>query len=285
MTTDTQETTALARTFLDDMPDIPDDLPSIQLDPPRLQWQHGAEVGKVKAPGVFFAKEAAFGDPPSAPWENDDRFAEKDGPGYSAEVLRIVFVGWREQWFIPGADDEPATWLRKGEMAPNGSKVKKNIEYLILIDGLPDVMVLSVSGHYKSRPFEAIMRGYEQGVLSRLIREKKKKFPRWSHWLTIGGKVDAKGQPIIESAKDTNGKEFGSNVTPPVLRAAPALVDAETFARAVDAWGLYTSLGWFKQQHLPPGTVEASYTVTSGHPQLPPGRNVPVAIDEEDLPF
>lgn len=282
MTTTTGTTTDIVRTFLDDQADIPDDAPTIQLDPPRLQWQHGADAGKLKTPGVFFAKEAAFAEPPPAPWESDDRFAEKDGPGYSAEVLRIVFVDWREQWFIPGVDDEPFTWLRPGEMAPAGVKVKKNIEYLILIDGLPDAMVLSVSGLYKSKPFEAIMRTYERGALAQLIRQQKRKFPRWAFWLTIGGKVDAKGQPIIESAKDASGKEYGSKVTPPILRAAPALVNKETFDRATDTWQLYKSLGWFTARHLPPGTVEATYTVTS-HPQLPPGKNVPVPIDDSEF--
>lgn len=279
MTTDTTE---LARTFLDDQTDIPDDLPSIQLDPPRLNWYHGVNAGKIRTHGVFFAREAAFAEPPPAPWEVDSRFAEKDGDGYSAEVLRIVFVDWREQWFIPGAtDDDPITWLRPGEMAPTGVKVKKNIEYLVLIDGLPDVMVLSVSGLYKSKPFEDILRAYEKGALAQLIRRQKRRFPRWAFWLTIGGKVDDKGQPIIEAARDAKGKEHGSDVTPPVLRAAPALVSKEVFDRATETWRLYKSLGWFEQRHLPQNTIEATYTI-SGPPQLTaPRKNEPVPIDED----
>lgn len=278
----TTDTTALVPSFLDDDFDIPDDLPGVQIEPARLNWYHGVDAGKVKTPGVFFGRDTAFTLPPPPPWEVDERYIDTDGAGYSAPRLRLAFIGERSQWFIPGATrNDPITWLPNGMRAPEGVKVKMQVEYLVMVDGLPDVMVLAVSGFYKSRPIQQILRAYERGALAQLIRAKRRKLPRWSHWLTIGGKMDDRGKPVIEKAKDSAGEEHGSDVTPPALLAAPELVGRETFEAAIEAWNLYNSLGWFKYQRLPAGTVEATYTVV---PQLPAGRNVPQPI-EEDEPF
>lgn len=275
-------TTELAPSFLDSVDELPMDLPSVTMEPARLYWYHGVDAGKIKTPGVFFGKDTAFTDTPPAPWETDDRYLDTDGPGYSVARLRLAFVGWREQWFIPGAAaGDKIQWIPNGGRSPEGTKVKKNIEYLILVDGLPDPMVLSVSGFYKSKPFEDIIRDYERGALAQLMRAKKRTFPRWSHWLTIGGKTDDKGKPIIESAKDSKGEEFGSGVTPPTMIAPPALVSAETMRAGIDTWNLYNSLGWFKFQRTNASTVEAEYTVETV-PQLPAGRNVPQPITAAD---
>lgn len=282
----TTDTTAIVPSFLDDDYEIPADLPSIQLDPPRLNWYHGQIAGKIKAPGVFFARDTAFTEAPEAPWEEDDRYAETDGGGYSTPRLSLAFIGERSQWFVPGATrSDPAIWIPNGQRSPEGAKVKKNIEYLVLVDGLPDVMVLSVSGMYKSRPFEDLLRAYERGALAQLIRKQRRSLPRWAFWLTIAGKVDAKGQPIIEAAKDATGEEYGSGVTPPTLADAPRLVDKATFTRGVETWNLYNALGWFTYQRLPRGVSEASYTIADTR-ALPPSRNVPQPIgEEEDLPI
>jgi hypothetical protein len=274
------ESTALAIGNFDDLV-LPDDLPPIQLDPPRLNWHHGAKVAKT--PGVFFGREGAFAEPPPPPWQTDERFIDTDGLGYSCARLRLAFVGERSQWFIPGeTDDDAAVWLLDGQRQPEGVKVKKHIEYLVLIDGLPDVVVLAVSGYYKSRPIEQILRTYERGALAGYIRSKGRQYPRWTHWLTIGCKVDAAGKPVIEKATDAQGKEYGSDVTPPTLLAPPELVSRETFQQAIDAWNLYNSLGWFKFKRLPAGTTEGSYTVTD-RPALPAPRNVPQPITDADL--
>lgn len=280
----TQEQTTIVPSFLDDGYVIPDDLPGVQIEPGRLQWQHGATAGSLKAPGVFFGKEPAFTDPPLAPWVPDDRFLESDGPGFSTPRLALAFIGERSQWFIPGAtQSDPATWLPNGMRAPEGTKVKKLIEYLVLINGLDEPMVLAVSGFYKSRPIEQILRVYERGTLAQLIRRHKRQLPRWACWLTIGGRVDDKGKPIIEKAADAAGTEYGSEVTPPTLIGQPTLVTREVFERAVEAWNLYNSIGWFGFQRLPPNTVEAAYTVSAA-PQLPAGyKNEPRQIDSDEF--
>lgn len=280
----TQEATAIVPSFLDSDMDLPDDLPSVQIEPARLNWYHGVDAGKIKTPGVFFGRDTAFTETPPAPWESDDRYLEEDGPGYSAPRLSLAFIGERSQWFIPGeTSNDPITWLMNGQRAAAGVKVKKQLEYLVLINGLPDAMVLSVSGYYKSRPIEDILRAYERGALAQLIRGKRRNYPRWSHWLTIGGKTDAKGMPVIEKATDSKGEEYGSAVTPPTLIGAPVLVSGQAFQQAIDAWNLYNSLGWFKYQRLPRDVAEGSYVVSSA-PQLPPGRNVPIPIEDSE-PF
>lgn len=279
----TTEQTAIVPSFLDGDYIIPDDLPGVQIEPGRLQWQHGATAASLKAPGVFFAKDTAFTDAPSAPWVTDDRFLDDDGPGYSAPRLDLAFVGERSQWFISGETrNDPITWLPNGHRAPEGAKIKKLIEYLVLINGMRDPMVLSVSGFYKSRPIEQILREYERGALAQLIRRHRRQLPRWACWLTIGGKVDAKGQPIIEKASDAKGEPYGSEVTPPTLIGQPQLVSRETFEQAIEVWNLYNNIGWFKFQRLPAGTVEGAYTITD-RPALPAGRNAPQPITDADL--
>jgi hypothetical protein len=281
----TTESTAIIPSYLDDV-DLPDDLPDMQLEPPRLNWHHGAQAGKITAPGVFFGRDTAFTDPPPPPWEIDERFIDDDGPGYSVAIARFAFVGMRSQWFIPGATrNDPIVWLLDGQRQPDGTKVKKMVEYLVLIDGLADVAVLSVSGYYKSRPIENILRAYERGALAQEIRRRKRRLPGWSHWLTIGGKVDDKGKPILEKAFDAKGDEHGSDVTPPTLLSAPELVDRDTFQQAIDAWNLYNSLGWFKFRRLPRDVTNADYTVHAV-PQLPAGRNAPqpITVDAEGAP-
>jgi hypothetical protein len=278
----TTESTAIVPSYLDAI-ELPDDLPEIRLEPGRLNWHHGKDAGKVKVPGVFFGRDTAFAEPPGEPWESDDRFIDDDGPGYSAEKLRLAFIGERSQWFASGKNaNDPITWLRDGERVPEGTKIKKQVEHLVLVDGLPDVMVLSVSGYYKSRPIDDIIRTYERGALALEIRRRKRRLPRWTHWLTIGGRVDAQGKPVLIKATDAKGDEHGSDVTPPALLGVEP-VDEATFMQAIEAWNLYNSLGWFRFKRLPAGTVEASYTVTE-RPALPPGRNVPQPIDLSDIP-
>lgn len=271
---------ALTRTAMDVLDAYTGEMPTINLDPAKLNWHHGAIAGAIKVPGVFYGVETAFIEPPHAPWVADERFLDTDGLGYSAPVLRLAFIGQRDQWFIPGATGtkEKPIWLPNGSRAPEGVNVKKQIDYLVLVDGLNDPMVLSVSGQNKSRPIEDILRAYERGALSQLIRQRKKATPRWAHWLTIGGRVDPNGKPIIEKAKNAAGEEFGSEVTPPILRAAPILIDADRMTQGIETWNLYNSLGWFKFQRTNQGdTVETM-------PQLTSGRNVPQPISAADLP-
>lgn len=278
----TTDTTAIVPSYLDQI-ELPDDLPEMRIEPGRLNWHHGKDAGKVKVPGVFFGRDTAFAEPPPAPWESDDRFLDDDGPGFSVERLRLAFIGERSQWFIPGAKaNDPIVWLRDGERVPEGTKIKKQVEHLVLVDGLPDVMMLSVSGYYKSRPIDDILRAYERGALALEIRRRKRRLPRWTHWLTIGGRVDAQGKPILIKATDAKGDEHGSDVTPPALLNTEPIEEAD-FLRAIEAWNLYNSLGWFKYRRLPQGTVEASYTVES-RPQLPAGKNIPQPLTEADYP-
>ena len=275
-------TQEIVRTFLDDDSIDLEGLPQVTLEPARLYWYHGVDAGKIKTPGVFFGHATAFTEGLPEPWEGDDRYLETDGPGYSSPRLRIAFIGQRDQWFVPGIKQgDPRTWIPNGSRAPEGSKIKKNIEYLVLVDGLPDAMVLSVSGYYKSRPIESILRDYKQRNLAQLIRQKGRAFPPWAHWLDIGGKVDQRGMPIIEKATDAKGEEYGSDVTPPTLLATPELLSPEAFRQGIDTWNLYNSLGWFKFQRSN-AVAEAEYTVEE-LPMLEAPRNVPQPI--EDLPF
>jgi hypothetical protein len=271
----------LTRTFSQALDELPDEIPGAgNLDPGRISWLHGTNQAGAKAPGVFYGKDTAFTEPPTAPWAVDNRYEDQGEFGYSATELRIAILGWRDQWFLPGEDrgDLP-TWLPTYEAG-----AKKLTEYLIMVDGLLDPMVLSVSGKYKAGPFAKIFSDYRRGSLAQAMRKIKRTLPPWSHWLTVAGKRDAGGKPIYEKAMDGDGKEYGSIVTPPVLVAPPIEVTIETLKEGIFLYQQYQNAGWFNYRRTPRDVVEGH--VVSSAPQLPPGRNVPQQIEEGDVaPF
>jgi hypothetical protein len=271
----------LTRTFSQALDELPDEIPGAgNLDPGRISWLHGTNQAGAKAPGCFYGKDTAFTEPPAAPWVADERYADQGELGYSATELRIAILGWRDQWFLPGEDrgDLP-TWLPTYEAG-----AKKLTEYLIMVDGLGDPMVLSVSGKYKAGPFAKIFSDYRRGSLAQAMRKIKRTLPPWSHWLTIAGKKDASSKPIYEKATDGDGKEYGSIVTVPTLIAPPQEVTIETLKEGIFLYQQYQAAGWFSYRRTPRDVVEGQ--VVSSAPQLAAPRNAPQPIETDaDLPF
>jgi len=260
-------------TFLDEIDQLPDVIPgAANLEPGRLSWYHGVDAGKVKTPGVWFGRDTAFVDlPPSDQWEVDDRYADKGETGFAATRLRIAFIHNRSQWFIPGVKQgDPPTWIVGYQEG-----AKKLTEYLVLIDGIAEPMVLSVSGKYKAGPLADILSTYRRGALAQAMRKIKRTLPAWAFWLTIGGKTAADGKPIYEEAKDGDGVAQGSKVTPPALLAAPQAVTRDVLLNGADMWEQYQE--WAKWRRT--DRAAESYTA----PQLPPGRNVPQLVTEGEL--
>lgn len=276
------ETTDLARTFIDDLDQLPAEIPgAATLEPGRLSWLHGAKSGNVRTPGCFYGRDTAFTDQPGEPWILDERHSEQGEIGYSTPELRIAFVGWRDQWFIPGQDrgDLP-TWI-----AGYQEGAKKLTEYLIRVQGLADPMVLSVSGLYKARPIADLVSQYKRGALTQAMRRYKLALPLWAFWLPVANKRGADLKTVYIEAKDAAGKEYGSVVTPPSLAGLPQARTAAEILEDAALWTEYREAGWFDFKRLPQNTVEASYTIANT-PALPPGRNVPVPVDDSEIePF
>ena len=108
--------------------------------------------------------------------------------------------------------------------------------------------------------------------------------PPWSHWLTTANQLKD-GKTLYINASDADGKEYGSVVTPPALSSAPQAVTIDVINYGIEVYTQYKAAGWFDYKRVPRGTTEATYTIEE-HPALPPGRNVPQAIEnDEDLPF
>jgi len=273
MTTD-----AIVPSFLDEIDQLPEIIPGAgHLEPGRLSWYHGVDAGKIKTPGVFFARETAFVElPPADRWEVDDRYADKGESGFAATRLRLAFVHNRSQWFIPGErDGDLPTWI---EGYQDGAK--KLTEYLVLVDGIADPMVLSVSGKYKAGPVADILSAYRRGALAQAMRKIKRTLPAWAFWLTIGGKTDANGKPVYEDAKDGAGVAQGSKVTPPALLAAPAPVTRDMLLYGAEVWEQYQD--WAKYRRTDRAEA-AALPAAPAAPQLPAGRNVPEPITEAEL--
>jgi hypothetical protein len=269
-------TTELARTFFDDLDQLPDEIPgATTLEPGRINWYHG--VKQAKLPGVFYARETAFTDTPPAPWVLDERYSDQGELGYCAPQLNIAIIGWREQWFTPGENrGDSSTWLTTYE-----DGAKKLTEYLIRVQDLDDPMVLSVSGLYKARPIIDLVSAFRRGALTQAMRKIKRTLPLWAFWLPIASRTKDGKVEYLE-ATDADGKVYGSVVTPPALAGAPV---ARTVAEIVAdgaLWQEFKDAGWFEYKRLPRNTAEASYTI-SAPPALPPGRNVPQQLTAEEV--
>lgn len=264
-------TTELARTFIDDIDQLPAEIPgAATLEPGRLSWLHGA-TGQVKTPGVFYAKDTAFVEPPSAPWVLDERYTDQGEVGYSAPELRIAFIANRSQWFLPGQDrgDLPE-WLSAYQ-----DGAKKLTEYLIQIDGIYEPMVLSVSGKYKAGPIAEILSNYRRGALAQAMRKVKRTLPAWSFWLPIANKR-TDGKTAYLKAADADGKEYGSVVTPPALVSAPIARTAQELIEGGHVWEEYRD--WARYTRTAQGVSEGSYTVEN-RPALP----APQPVEEGEL--
>jgi len=271
-------TTDLARSWMDDVDELPAEIPGASnLEPGRLAWLHGVSAGGAKTPGVFYGKDTAFVEPPPTPWVVDER--HENELGYSCPELRLAFIANRSQWFIPGeTKDDLSTWLLDYQEG-----AKKLTEYLVLIDGIVEPMVLAVSGKYKAGPIAQLLSDYRRGALAQAMRKTKRNLPAWAFWLPIANKRDKNGKTEYVSAKDSDGKDYNSVVTPPTLIGAPIPVSKEMLLYGAELWQQYQD--WAKAKRMPhDGNVsEASYTVEPQR-QLPPPKNLPVALTEEDYP-
>lgn len=279
------ETTALTRRFIDEVDGI-DDIPgSRDLEPGRIHWMHGNRQGKTS--GVFYVKSVELSASPGEPWEvDDDRFEGEQG--YCAAALKIAIIGSRAQWFLPGKErDDSPTWILDYQEG-----AKKLTEYLCFVEGLDDVMVLAVSGKYKAGPFHDIVQAYRFGLLKQASRIAKRQLPLWSFWLPIANQRTADGKVQYIDAQDGEGKSFGSSVTPPALYLPKDALDncwagMDMIRRGAAVWNDMAE--WIKTKRMPPNTVEGEVVLSLPAPQarpaLPPGRNVPQPISDEDLPF
>lgn len=267
--------------FLDTINTI-DDLPGGELAPGVIWWLHGAKAGQTKAPGVFYAKATEFGDAPPAPWESDNRF---DGEaGYSTPTLRIAAIGWRAQWFTQDKDDPKSLPRYITDYQPGANK---HVEILCMVDGIDEPMIISVKGFHKTKAMLDAIRTYENGLLKQAGRLAKRALPRWTFWLPIQNKLNAKGETDYIEAQDGAGKAYGSVVTPPALYLPDDAMDScfvgeVVMRRGADIRAQYER--WFNQKRLPPQITEGVYQIEDTTPrQLEAPRNVPQPITEGDL--
>lgn len=283
--------------FLSDYLQIADDIPAGDnvLEPGRINWFHGTNKSGAKTPGVFYARATAFSTPPAEPWVRDDRFEDEEG--YHAERLHLAVLGDRSQWFLADPNDpkRPPQWLSTYQEG-----AKKQTEYLVLVHGLEDPMVLSVSGKWKAGPILDIVSVYKRGLLTQASRRAKRNVPLWAFWLPIGTQLKD-GKTHYIDAQDGNGKTYGSVVTPPAAfwPADPMnelYVGEEVLRQGAAVREQYAD--WFKARRLPAGVVEGEVIApaylalpspeTHSVRALPSGRNVPQPIDVDDesgLPF
>lgn len=252
----------------------------------QFSWYHGNKAGKT--PGAFYGKETEFVDIPGEPWMGDDRFNEGANPefGFSATTLRIAFIGFRQQWFMPKNEDTntPFTWLTDYK-----DGARKQVEWLCFVEGSDNPMILSGSKPTKTIPFSKILNQYRGGLLKQAGLRLRRPLPLWFHWLPIAGEKTADGKPVYTEATDRDGKGFGSFVTTPKLYLPQNAVDSLFVGPELLNYGanLRRDFGWwFEEVKLPGNTVEAEYEIEDE--PVPSRKNQPVAInidDDSSLPF
>lgn len=256
-------------------------------------WLHGTNKGGAKTPGVFYIKDTELAGPPAAPWQADNRYEDQGEPeyGYSAALLKIAPIVWHSQWWRPERDDKGEQVQRKGPRDwINGYEdgAQKHIDLICLVEGIDDPLVLSADGKSKCGAIIDIIRVYRNGLLRKAdfqARKRGKRAVPWMFWLPVAQKKRADGSTdYVKVIDPKTGKETGSVVTPPTLYL-PAdaieslLVTEEQLRLGGEIFTAY--LEWSRELRQPPNVTNASYTI-SGHPQLPPGKNVPVPIDDTE---
>jgi hypothetical protein len=260
-----------------------------ELEPGRIQWDHGNNKGRT--PGVWYAKSDQLSETPGAPWvEDNDRFENETG--YSTDRLKIAFIGWRAQWQIPGdrKAKKPPVWILDydREVKAQGLKAKKITEFLVMVEGIADPMVISVSGMYKAQVVLDLIKDYERGLLKQASRIFKRQLPRWAFWLPIGNPTKD-GKTVYTSAKDAQGDDHGSYVTPPTLYLPADPVRALAVPSSVLVRGAEIRKdfdAWFKAKRTNRDTVETEYTVEDDEPPAlpaPAGHNIPSALTDEEM--
>lgn len=250
-------------------------------------WMHGDK--KSKAPGAFYGKETEFANPPTAPWIADDRFAEGRNPesGYSAAVLNLAFIGTRSQWFTEEENENGRSrrhWLKN---YVEGVGAKKQVEWLVLADGVELPMILAGSKMTKTKPFDDIINVYRRTLLKQASLRMRNPMPLFSYWLPISAEVDSGGKAVYTEVSGKDGKS--SFVTYPKLYLPKNAIDAcfvgkDTMQYAAQIRREY--LWWFEEQREQDDTVTAEYEIEDAPLQLNPPRNVPQPIEsDDDMPF
>lgn len=236
-----------------------------------ITWMHGNKAGKT--PGAFFGKATEFSGTPSAPWAPDDRF--DDDPGYSASALRVAFICWRAQWYKQD-ESGPKIWLPDYETG-----ARKQVEYIVLAEGVDDPMLLTLPKFTKAKPIQDIVKDYRDGLLKQASRLAKRALPLWSFWVPIQGK-QKDGKSVYEEVQRA-GASTGAYVTYPVAvwpeNAMDTLfVGEDLLRRGADVARTYGR--WTEERRLPAGVIEGQVQEIKA---LPAPRNVPQPVEEGDL--
>ncbi len=246
-------------------------------------WLHGTNKGGAKTPGVFYVKDTELSEPPAAPWQADSRYEDQAEPeyGYSAALLKIAPIVWHSQWYMPERNDAgeqvrrrgPKDWLEQYEAG-----AQKHISLICFVDGIDDPLVLSADGRNKCGAITDIIRTYRNGLLRKAdlrARKRGKRAMPWMFWLPIAHKRRADGSTDYIKVVDGAGKETGSVVTPPTLylptdAIESMLIDETRLRLGGEIYAAFVE--WSRELRQP----------VNAPAQLPPGRNVPVAISEDD---
>jgi hypothetical protein len=271
----------------------------------RIQWVNGdkntftstAKQRKIEpVPGHFFvsADNLPEGVEPSAPWiEWTETFRSGEVQGYRADRVQMVIIAQRQQPYAQVGDRKE--WLERWDSTRQG--IRMHADIMMLVEGLEMLgpVVLSTNSTLVSLAFTGAARGGRApGIIAAIQTElvdvanrvaKRIKLNPAAFWVSVGGEVDAKGQPVFTQTQ-------GQPVTRPAIFLPAAADDGAKVKRAVKAYvgnevlendiipALQNAEPWRKLR-FGNDVAEEAATATAQ-----PRRNQPQALDDvADLEF
>lgn len=243
---------------------------------PRISWLSTTKTKGVV--GKFYARETAL---PSllAPWTHDELF--DDEAGYTATDLRIIVIRTRTQAYSEETNNGIRTKTWHAHWKANAG-MRLYTEILCFIEGYDDVVVWPVKG-LVGRGVTAARGESIFGAMREVEKEARKTanrdIPSFMFWTPITQPKDKKGRVV------TIDTGYGSNVVIPQIGfdvnainrdlCASLYVGKERMAHAAEAFAEYKD--WSKEMR----TNDAEEPAPAE-----PARNVPSAVDEDDVkPF
>jgi hypothetical protein len=274
------------------VPQLPSDIPTIDDEQqqgdglPRMHWMNGDR--KSGTPGFFWTVRENFDEPPGDPWKAQTITFDSGGTAeaYTTPKLRIMAIAYRQQAFTRNRDasgKEVRVYLDRSFSDKGADNQSVLVEVLCLAEGIEGPIVWSSPSIKTSMAIVA-----PGGILDQVRRDLlrpaqiiwKQKVNRWAFWLPIKTKmVPNKEGNLAIVYEPTKGKP----VTPPTVYIPKndplsLYVGDDLYRAGYEVWQQYPD--WYRQRRG--GEPEASGVAVE---QPTSGRNVPVPVDEDDMPF
>lgn len=263
-----------------------------------IQGRHGNPEAKTAFHFFLGKANVPDGFTPGAPWVAHEEYIKTKGEtveGWKAEELAMYIICARAQPYAKGADGKRTAWVEQWPKGAAPNSHAMHCDVLLVAQGLEELGPVKWVSNGSAISFAIIAgKGKEQpqgGILERIRCEvlevadklspkgRAKNRVYWAFWITIAGQRDPKsGKPIYTKTASGGAITIPVPILPPVVDAK-WLKDNYVGAE-IDLYGKEQRAIWetWRATKL---TDDAQQPVKA----QANGRNVPVEVTEEDIPF